>query len=233
MSLGNRLGPCLVGLAFLSAPALPAAEPKTAPTVTVRLRSIDSLIADFRYLATVAGAEEQAKQIDGVLQSMIGPKGLDGIDPKRPLGLYATLGPNVIDSTAVLLVPVANEKALLELLDRLNVKVEKQADGTYQATVEQSPVPAFFRFANKYAYVTARDKNALAPDRLLAPAQVLAGELEESVRLSLRLDQVPPGLKQLGIQQIELRAAEIKDRIPNDLSAEQRKTAETVAEMVT
>ena len=48
--------------------------------------------ADFLYLAKVAGQEEKAKQFDGMIQSKIGDKGLEGIDPKKPIGAYGWVG---------------------------------------------------------------------------------------------------------------------------------------------
>src|SRR5688572_18728584 len=88
-----------------------------APTIAVRVKSIDGLLADVQYLAGLVGQEEQAKQLQGILEGMAGPKGLTGtgIDTKRPIGLYAVVTPGGVDSYASLLVPVADEKAFVEL----------------------------------------------------------------------------------------------------------------------
>src|SRR5437762_91321 len=116
---------CLIGVAL----PVRAADPKReAPTFVLRVQSIDNLMADVKYLAALVGEEEQAKQLEGILNSMVGENGLAGFDTKRPLGVYATFGSEGIDSTAVGLIPVADEQALLGLLTRLNLKAEKGED---------------------------------------------------------------------------------------------------------
>src|SRR5687767_2931786 len=106
----SRLLPTLAA-AWLAAVPLPAraadAEP-AAPTVVVRLQPLDNLLANARYLASYVGREEQVKQLDGVIQALAGQQGQTGIDTRRPFGFYGTLGPAVVDSAAVVLIPVAN-----------------------------------------------------------------------------------------------------------------------------
>src|SRR4051794_1129967 len=97
------------GLMALPTPARPADDKAQTPTLVVRLRSIDGLVSDFKYLATLAGRAEEAKQVDALIKNWIGDK---GIDSKRPLGLYGTINPGLMDSTAVVLVPIADEKAV-------------------------------------------------------------------------------------------------------------------------
>src|SRR5215471_11780928 len=107
----------VVALLALAVPVR-AADDKKTPTLIVRVQSLDNLISDARYLATLAGREEEAKQAEGFLKQFTGEKGIEGIDTKRPMGAYAFLGENVIDSEVVLL-PVADEQAILGLLKRL------------------------------------------------------------------------------------------------------------------
>src|SRR5438128_488541 len=122
------------GLMALPTPARPADDKVQTPTLVVRLRSIDGLINDFKYVATLAGRAEEAKQAEGLIKSRIGDKGLDGIDTKRPLGLYGTVNPGLMDSTAVVLVPIVDEKAVLSLLDNFNFKAKIDDDGIYTLT---------------------------------------------------------------------------------------------------
>src|SRR3989442_11722392 len=103
----------LLGLAASAAPVLlSAADAPAPPTLIIRLQSIDHLIADVKYLAGVAGRADEAKRLDAQLKQVF-PNGIQGIDTKRPLGLYASLDPNgnVIESNGVLLVPVKDEKS--------------------------------------------------------------------------------------------------------------------------
>ena len=71
-----------------------------SPSLIVNIRSIDSLMDDAKYIMTLAGQEELAKQLDGMLKSMVGKEGLKGIDTKRPLGFYGTVGKNLVTAPA-------------------------------------------------------------------------------------------------------------------------------------
>ncbi len=175
----------LAGLVLLAAaPALARAAAPVAtqaaddkPAVVVAFKSLEGLIDDAKYIAKLAGKEEEAKQTEKMLQNMVGgPKGLEGVDPKKPIGMYVRINEDDPQkSEGVLLVPVADEEALLNLLkkqDKLTVG-DKDSDDVYKVTAEGLPFPLFFRFANKYAYVTGQTKTALSSDRLLAPDTVL------------------------------------------------------------
>src|SRR5262249_47662054 len=179
----------------------------TTPTLVVRVRSIDGLLGDFQYVANLAGREEEAKQLQGLFKSRVGPKGLDGIDTKRPLGLYGSLDANVMESTAVLLIPISDQNAFLGLLEGFNFKAKKEDDGVYSVMPENLPFPIYLRFANQYAYATAREKTALDKNKLLDPAKVLAEKPNETVFASFRIDQIPDVFKQLITSQVEVKLA--------------------------
>lgn len=223
---------CLLpGLAFLClvalpAPARPAPDPGTAtkPGLVLRVQPIDELLANARYLAGLVGQEEQARQFEGLIKSMAGPQGLDGLDTKRPLAFYGNVGPNGFDSTAVLMIPVADEKALLGLLERLEVKAEKGKDDLYSLKNENLPVPIYLRFAHKYAYVTFQDDTAIAKDKLIPPQQILpAGQDTAVVSLTTSLGAIPDNLKQMAIQQLEDQLAEEKKKKdPNETELEHK-----------
>src|SRR5262245_52363720 len=132
---------CLPLVALLALPAAaPAQNPGTPPTLVVRVRSLDTLPESGTLLADAAGTGNLLKQIQELLKRKAGPKGLErAVDPKRPLGLYARVGKEITDLQAVLLVPVADEKEFLTLLDNLNFRPEKGNDGLY--TVKQNVLP--------------------------------------------------------------------------------------------
>src|SRR5262245_41752238 len=220
---------CLVLLPSLAQPA-PVPDDKSArPGVVLRIQPIDELLANIRYLAAQAGQEEQAKQFEGLLKSMAGPKGLDGIDMKRPLAVYGNIGPNGIDSTVVALIPVADEKALLALLARFEVKAEEGKDGLYAIKHESLPVPVFLRFANKYAYVTAQDETAIAPTKLLAPEKVIGNAPFGLLATSINIADVPDGLRTQAIQQLEAALEEAKkQREPNETDLQHKLKGQTI-----
>src|SRR5437764_14688098 len=127
-----------------------ADTPKGAePTVVVRLKSFDGLVADAKYLAELSGQADKAKEVEGALQALAGPKGLagTGLDTKRPLAAYALVGPNGVDSKVVVMLPVVDEgtflDALTNLVGQFGVTVQKEADGVHVVTISNAPVNAY------------------------------------------------------------------------------------------
>jgi hypothetical protein len=213
----------LLGLAALPGPAQAADAPATTPTLIIWVRSLDGLISDIQYVANLAGRGEEAKQLRALLESRAGPKGLEGLDTKRPFGLYGTLDANLVESAAVALIPVSDQHAFLGLLENLNFKAKKEEDGIYAVTPENLPVAIYFRFANHYAYVTAREKTALDKSKLLEPAQVLAGSPNETVSARFRIDQLPEGIKQIAESQIDVAVSNVEDqKRPGETEAQRK-----------
>src|SRR5437660_10047302 len=121
---------CVPLMVVLSAP-LPAGEKKqgpTVPTVVVRVRSLDTLVDHFKLVAGMVGKENIGQQIQGIIRSKIGAKGLEGIDPSRPLGFYGRIGKELNDVAGVAMIPVKDEKTVLDLLENVNLKVTKNQD---------------------------------------------------------------------------------------------------------
>jgi hypothetical protein len=202
----------LAAVPVMPAPARSADDKTKTPTIIVRLASLDTLISDARYLASQAGQAEGAKQGEAWLKSLMGDKGLEGFDSKRPVGFYGYLGPNGVDSSVVLMLPVADEKAVLDLLKRLKIKPEKDKDGIYSFTPEKSPFPAYFRFANKYVYATIREKEILEDGQLLAPRAVLPAEEVGTLSASFNFGGVPKEIREVILGQAELRLNDLKDQ---------------------
>jgi hypothetical protein len=207
----------LVALAILPALGRAAEEAPKTPTVVLRLAALDDLISDARWIATQAGREEQAKQAVGFLKLFTGPKGLEGVDTKRPIGLYVFAGPNGIDSEGVLMVPIADEQGFMALLKRLMLKPEKDKDGVYTVQPENSPVPIHFRFANKYLYAAVsvspgqNPKAPLTTARLLTPAIMFPGKFG-AVSATLNMSGVPKEIRTMILGQVEMRLAELKEK---------------------
>src|SRR5258708_5908965 len=111
-----------LALPWLALIALGTATPRAAaqvtpPTVAVRVRSLDTVIDHVKLLVALAGREEAAKQIEGLIKTKIGPKGLEGVDPARPLGAFARYGKDIEDVSGAILIPIADEKVFLNFLE--------------------------------------------------------------------------------------------------------------------
>jgi hypothetical protein len=208
-----------------------AAEPARSPTLVVRLNSIDDMLSDVRYLAQAAGKGEEARQFEGLVKAFSGPKGLEGIDTTRPIGVYGRLDANLPQSEVVVLLPVADEQTLLALIQRVGVKTEKQGD-VYKVDVPNAPFAGYFRFANGYAHVTVRDAKAIDKDRLLDPAKVLPAGHGALVEVTVDLEQVPTQLKDLVIGEFTRNLSQGKEaKKPDETDAQYKLRCAAVDEI--
>lgn len=185
----------LIGLVAEPRPVLRAEQQSSGgPALLVRIRSIDSLIADAKWLTKLAGEDETGEQLEGLLKTFIGEK---AIDTKKPIGLYGAVGPNGLDSALVVLVPIIEQKAFLKLLDQHNVavKVDKQDTGLHSYTAGDGAVVGFMRFANGYAYITNDKAPTVDAKRILAPSAVFDPTDKAAVSMVLRIGDVPRKLK--------------------------------------
>src|SRR4051794_7192445 len=131
----------LLALTVVPAPMRAADDKTKTPTLIVRVRSLDGLISDARYLATLAGREEEAKQAEAFLKQFTGEKGIEGLDTKRPMGLYGSLAGDVVNSEVVVLLPIADEQAFVALVKRLNLNPDKDKDGIYTVHPQKTNIP--------------------------------------------------------------------------------------------
>lgn len=212
-----------LGLLLIVTPWVAAQDKETKadkPSVVLRLASLDTLRANIRYLGELVGKPELAKQLDALIKSKLGDKGLDGIDEKKPLGAYAWIKPDGADTQVAAMLPIADEKAFLGLLENLELKPEKDGDGVYSFAIEKVPFPIYFRFANNYVYVTARDKEVLAKEKLLSPGKILPTGQIGVVSALLNIDEIPSKIKDLFLSGLDNQLAGAKEtEVPGESEA--------------
>jgi hypothetical protein len=212
----SRLVPFLALACLICLPAVRAqdakATKKTAPALVVRIRSFDSILADAGYLAALVGKEDEAKMGIELLKERTGNKGLDGLDTKKPMGGYVFAGENGTDSYGAFMLPVKDEKTLLSILENNGIKVEKGKDGLYSIKDSRIKIPIFFRFENGYAYIAPLSELGIAKNKLLKPADVLPESETALAAAVIRLDQIPDGIKEVGLGQLGLRLADIREQ---------------------
>ena len=108
------------------------------PPSACRFAPLDTVLDNVKLLVTLSGREEIAKHVEGLVKAKIGNKGLEGIDPARPFGVYGRFGKDLNEISGVLLVPMVDEATFLALLENLNVKPTKnEKTGIY--TVQGRP----------------------------------------------------------------------------------------------
>jgi hypothetical protein len=225
----------LLGLVALPGLARPAEEKKAStPGFVVRTQSLDDLANNVHYLAGLIGREEEAKQFEGMLKAKAGgPKGLEGIDAKRPLAIYGYFGEGGPETTKVVgLIPIADEKSFLGLIENLGAKAEKDKDGVYSITSPNLQAPVYLRFAHKHAYVTAMHKEAIDKDAILLPGAVVPAGKIPFFSVTVRIDQVPEKLRDIAVSQVEMQFDNAKEEKKPDESDAQHAAKGEIIELL-
>jgi hypothetical protein len=214
MRLIPGFGVFLVLVGTLPAPAAEATVDSANSALVVRIKSINGLLEDMKYVAKLSGKGDAAEQAASHVNEFSSDKGLEGIDPKKPIGLYGNVAEDPMSSRPVLMLPVADQKSVRELLEKVNAKLAKGDNDIYEVTNPYIPEAfhVYLRFANDYAYVTLNSKSLLATDKLADPGKFF-GELgSATASISFRIDQIPESLKQLVLAQMEMHIAEDQDK---------------------
>lgn len=202
------------------------------PSVLLRLKALEELIGDLRFLAEESGREREAKQVEGILKARTGPNGLEGVDVKKPIGFYANLKPSLTESETMLLLPIADEKTFVAFLETLGFKATKDKDGLYTLPAENIPVPLLFRVANGYLYGTVKlsDKMTL-PAKLPAPDAIL-GTGASLVALTVNVDQIPEQIRKLGVSSSGLILGNLKDQDMPGATEKQKAVRDAVVDLL-
>jgi hypothetical protein len=202
-----------------------AAQKHAGPALEVRVRSVNDLLDKAEYIGEITDQGEVVRQVAALVRGLADEKrGIEGVDPTRPFGLYGSLTPNVIDSPVVLMVPIADEQAFLDLLTtRLGLDPKKGDDGVYQVALPDVPVPVFFRFAHRTAYIAPQTAEGIETDKLIAPKEFFAAPDDAVASARLHLDRLPADVKKTVLGQFELRVSDAKDRTdPGETPAQKK-----------
>ena len=153
----SRVFAPLLGLVLSFASAMPAwaiPQPKLPPeatdkpSVVVRVRPVAELLKDARAVAKLV---DQEAMFDAVEPGM-GPI-LSAIDTTKPIGFYAQIKPDPVNSIGILMLPVKDAKKLIDVLGTLPVNVTEK-DGLYTVNTPAGPFNVVFRIHGGYAYAT-------------------------------------------------------------------------------
>ena len=200
------------------------------PAIQIQIRSLESLMASLQEFQRSAGQKEFDRQME--LMKALSINEFAGVDAKKPLALYANIAPDLVSSTGAIMVPVKDEKAVLNQVQKLT-NLEPQKEGALYVYRPQSlPFPIFVRFADGYAYVTIQDSKSLDDGSRIRPDKIFAKPLESMMGFRLQVDRIPEQLRRQSL--IDFRGG-LEDGtnlpLPNE-TALQRTGRETVAKIM-
>jgi hypothetical protein len=197
------------GAGGVAPPRLSAAEP-IKPAVEVRVKAARELVPILEYAGALFGQEDAGRQFAGLLKQFADDeKGYEGFDLKRPVGAYVGVAEAVEDSPVVLMIPVADEKAVLALLsEKLMLDPKKGDGGAYSVEVPGVPVSVHFRFANAHAYVTIRSEKGIDPAKLIAPKDFFAAQPDGFLSAVVHIDRWPKDIRDYVVTQLDHQLAE-------------------------
>lgn len=181
------------------------------PAVEVRLVSPVELAPVVEYVGGLFGQGEATKQVGELVKALAeNPKGLEGIELKKPLGFYAVLADQVEDSTVVLMIPVADEESVVGLMSgKLSLDPKKdEKTGVYTLDVPNFPATVYFRFNDGYLYATLRAADGVAKDKLIAPKTFFADKSTALLSAKVHFDRIPADLRKGLYGQLEMQLKE-------------------------
>ncbi|MCX8140202.1 MAG: hypothetical protein N3E46_11015 [Gemmataceae bacterium] len=204
----------------------PAARTESIPTVQLRLRSLTELLNKAEYAAGLVDQAETFRAVKALIfLARLQGKGVEGIHPDRPFGLYAHVKPDLVTSSFVIMIPCADRDSLLNLLKgQLGCTVENQRENRYKlALPPEFPLMAvgidhlYLRFERDYLYV-GRFAEDLEDTRLIPAKTYFASDDDGTVlSLQVRLDQISVDVKKFLLAQLEMFLEQgMRDNPPED-----------------
>jgi hypothetical protein len=206
-------GPVILGVAALAffAPGTSRAQNAVKPTFVIRVASIDTLMGHIFQVAKAIGREGEVQLAEALLKNFTGGGGIEGLDTKKPWGMYGKIGPGGIDSEGVLLLPISDQKKFLAFLEKLGQKAEEKK-GIYTLNIDQSPFPLFFRFEKGYLWGTIRDEKSIDPATLPATEEFLAASKTGAMSLTFDFSAIPDEIKKMVVGQIEVAMGQAREK---------------------
>lgn len=210
-----------------------AADEPAGPALEIRLRAVNDLLTSFEYVGESLGKGDEIKQAAALVKAFAGPKGVEGVDIKRPFGFYGIVTPNVVDSPLVLMIPVADNDAFVNLLSgRLMLSPEKDDDGIYSLDVPNFNPKVYFTFANKYVYATVLNKKSIDPKTLIDPKTFFANDDGSVMSITIHNDRIPEAVRKPILGQIEQQLAAEKKKSKDNETPSERKSKDVVLDGV-
>lgn len=210
----------MAALTALALAALPLAQAaaQTKPVAVVALSSVEETLADIGYVTRAAGAEDA-----GRTAILLGNAFTNGLDKKRPMGMYVVQSAGEFQGVAF--IPVTDIKIVFETFKEQIGEPKDVGDGILEVGTAQT---AFVKEVDGWAFV-AQDKDHLA--KLPKDPAAVLGELPTKYNVAVKIlsQNFDPQLKKLAIDEMKAGFERGLDASDSDVDPE---VAEAIGQQI-
>ena len=211
-------------------PSAALAQKPAEPTIEVRLRSVSDLLDKAEYIGGLVDKDEPIKQVRSLIKSLTTE--VEGIDPKKPFGVYSVLAQDVQSSPVIVMIPIADQERLLAALkERLQIVPEKADGGALKFNAPLVNIEVFLRFSEGYLYL-GRSAKDLDAKSLVSPKEFFAKDDGAVFSVSARFDRMPAEVKTFVLGQFEHQVQEGLKKNDAGKNAAQKKLEALLADAV-
>lgn len=181
--------------ALLLAPVGQLLAQNAKPVLVVSISSVEDTLADVAYITKAAGAEDA-----GRTALLFGNAFTNGIDKKKPIGMYVSPKAGGGDFVPVVFVPVTDLKTILATLKEQLGEPSDAGDGVKEVSAAGNPV--FIKEQTGWAFISNAKENLT--DLPADPAAML-GALPKEYTLAIKANvaNIPAELKKVAIDTIK------------------------------
>lgn len=216
--------------ALLSGAPIPAAGKAPEPIATIHFASVERLEKDFFRLIQsmpMPDKETAVKQIRDELKNVLGDKGWDGLDTKKPGTGYIVFDEkNPEKSYGFLVIPITDEQKALDLLKRVGKSQNESNEvvplegvtGVYKLKGKnESGPPKHVRMVNGYCYFGINAPlDVFAADKLLPAEKTLDPKETALIAVTVRASKLPKDHINEGLRMMQQMSEEAKGHFPPD-----------------
>lgn len=181
--------------ALLLAPVSQLLAQNAKPVLVVSISSVEDTLADVAYITKAAGAEDA-----GRTALLFGNAFTNGIDKKKPIGMYVSPKVGGGDFVPVVFVPVTDLKTVLATFKEQLGEPSDAGDGVKEVSAAGNPV--FIKEQTGWAFISNAKENLA--DLPADPAAML-GALPKEYTLAIKANvaNIPAELKKVAVDTIK------------------------------
>lgn len=181
--------------ALLLAPVGQLLAQNVKPVLVVSISSIEDTLADIKYITKAAGAEDA-----GSTAVLFGNVYTNGVDKKKPIGVYVSPKVGGGDFVPVVFVPVTDLKTILATFKEQLGEPSDAGDGVKEVSAAGNPV--FFKEQTGWVFISNAKENLA--DLPADPAALLGALPKEyTIAIKANVANIPAELKKVAVDTIK------------------------------